>query len=126
VTGAHGQILWLEGAAGLRRRAGAMHFVAGADWSEARAGTNAPGPRCGPAGACRSSVPSTWCVRSPRGAARRSRSTTPAPGPCSAHAAFGGYKSSGTGCENHLMMLDHDQQTTNLLVSYNPSKLGFF
>jgi hypothetical protein len=43
VTDAHGQILWLEGDARLRRRAEAMHFVAGADWSEARAGTNAPG-----------------------------------------------------------------------------------
>ncbi len=43
VTDAHGRILWLEGDAGLRRRAEAMHFVAGADWSEARAGTNAPG-----------------------------------------------------------------------------------
>jgi hypothetical protein len=43
VTDASGQILWLEGDAGLRTRAEAMHFVAGADWSEARAGTNAPG-----------------------------------------------------------------------------------
>ena len=43
-----------------------------------------------------------------------------------AHAAFGGYKSSGIGRENHLMMLDHYQQTKNLLVSYNPNKLGFF
>ena len=43
-----------------------------------------------------------------------------------AHAAFGGYKASGVGRENHLMMLDHYQQTKNLLVSYNPQKLGFF
>lgn len=43
-----------------------------------------------------------------------------------AHAAFGGYKSSGIGRENHLMMLDHYQQTKNLLVSYNPNKQGFF
>jgi aldehyde dehydrogenase len=43
-----------------------------------------------------------------------------------AHAAFGGYKSSGIGRENHLMMLDHYQQTKNLLVSYSPNKLGFF
>lgn len=43
VTDAQGQILWLEGDARLRSRAEAMHFVAGADWSEARAGTNAPG-----------------------------------------------------------------------------------
>jgi len=43
-----------------------------------------------------------------------------------AHAAFGGYKSSGIGRENHRMMLDHYQQTKNLLVSYSPSKLGFF
>ena len=43
-----------------------------------------------------------------------------------AHAAFGGYKQSGIGRENHLMMLDHYQQTKNLLVSYTPKKLGFF
>lgn len=43
-----------------------------------------------------------------------------------AHAAFGGYKSSGIGRENHRMMLDHYQQTKNLLVSYSSKKLGFF
>ncbi len=43
-----------------------------------------------------------------------------------AHAAFGGYKSSGIGRENHKMMLDHYQQTKNLLVSYSQDKLGFF
>jgi aldehyde dehydrogenase len=43
-----------------------------------------------------------------------------------AHAAFGGYKMSGIGRENHKMMLSHYQQTKNLLVSYSPSKLGFF
>lgn len=43
-----------------------------------------------------------------------------------AHAAFGGYKQSGIGRENHLMMLRHYQQTKNMLVSYNPNKLGFF
>jgi aldehyde dehydrogenase len=43
-----------------------------------------------------------------------------------AHAAFGGYKGSGMGRENHKMMLDHYQQTKNLLVSYAPQKLGFF
>ncbi|MEK9200116.1 aldehyde dehydrogenase [Ureibacillus sp. 179-F W5.1 NHS] len=43
-----------------------------------------------------------------------------------AHAAFGGYKMSGVGRENHLMMLEHYQQTKNLLVSYSPNKLGFF
>ena len=43
-----------------------------------------------------------------------------------AHAAFGGYKQSGVGRENHKMMLDHYQQTKNMLVSYNPNKLGFF
>jgi aldehyde dehydrogenase len=43
-----------------------------------------------------------------------------------AHAAFGGYKGSGIGRENHKMMLDHYQQTKNLLVSYSPNKLGFF
>jgi len=44
----------------------------------------------------------------------------------SAHAAFGGYKKSGIGRETHKMMLDHYQQTKNLLVSYSPQKLGFF
>ena len=43
-----------------------------------------------------------------------------------AHAAFGGYKGSGIGRETHKMMLDHYQQTKNLLVSYQPQKLGFF
>ena len=43
-----------------------------------------------------------------------------------AHAAFGGYKESGIGRETHKAMLDHYQQTKNLLVSYSPSALGFF
>ncbi|MOA36368.1 Acetaldehyde dehydrogenase 2 [compost metagenome] len=43
-----------------------------------------------------------------------------------AHAAFGGYKQSGIGRETHKMMLDHYQQTKNLLVSYSEDKLGFF
>ncbi|MFL5384635.1 MAG: aldehyde dehydrogenase family protein [Longimicrobiaceae bacterium] len=43
-----------------------------------------------------------------------------------AHAAFGGYKQSGFGRETHRQMLDHYQQTKNLLVSYSPKALGFF
>ena len=43
-----------------------------------------------------------------------------------AHAAFGGFKQSGIGRENHKMMLDHYQQTKNLLVRYSPKALGFF
>jgi aldehyde dehydrogenase len=43
-----------------------------------------------------------------------------------AHAAFGGYKASGIGRETHKMMLDHYQQTKNLLVSYSAKALGFF
>jgi aldehyde dehydrogenase len=43
-----------------------------------------------------------------------------------AHAAFGGYKASGVGRENHKMMLDHYTQTKNLLVSYDPEPMGFF
>jgi aldehyde dehydrogenase len=43
-----------------------------------------------------------------------------------AHAAFGGYKQSGIGRENHKMMLDHYQKTKNLLVSYSPKAAGFF
>ena len=43
-----------------------------------------------------------------------------------AHAAFGGYKNSGVGRENHRMMLDHYSQTKCLLVSYDPNPLGFF
>ena len=42
------------------------------------------------------------------------------------HAAFGGYKKSDIGRENHKMMLDHYQQTKNVLVSYSPKALGFF
>jgi len=43
-----------------------------------------------------------------------------------AHAAFGGYKKSGFGRENHKMMLSHYQQTKNMLVSYNKKAMGFF
>lgn len=43
-----------------------------------------------------------------------------------AHAAFGGYKKSGIGRENHLMMLDHYQQTKNLLISYSEGAAGLF
>lgn len=43
-----------------------------------------------------------------------------------AHAPFGGYKKSGFGRENHLMMLNHYRQTKNMLISYSKSKLGFF
>jgi aldehyde dehydrogenase len=43
-----------------------------------------------------------------------------------AGASFGGYKQSGIGRETHKMMLDHYQQTKNMLVSYSPNKLGFF
>jgi aldehyde dehydrogenase len=43
-----------------------------------------------------------------------------------AHAAFGGYKQSGIGRETHKMMLDHYQQTKNILVSYDPKAMGFF
>ncbi|WP_417584275.1 aldehyde dehydrogenase family protein [Nitrincola sp.] len=43
-----------------------------------------------------------------------------------AHAAFGGYKKSGVGRENHKMMLDHYQQTKNMLVSYDTNPMGFF
>ncbi len=43
-----------------------------------------------------------------------------------AHAAFGGYKQSGIGRENHSMMLSHYQQTKNLLVSYDKNPMGFF
>ncbi len=43
-----------------------------------------------------------------------------------AHAAFGGYKQSGFGRENHKMMLDHYQQTKNLMVSYSQKAQGFF
>ena len=44
--------------------------------------------------------------------------------PYPAHAAFGGYKQSGIGRENHKMMLDHYQQTKNLLVSYYAQGAG--
>jgi len=43
-----------------------------------------------------------------------------------AHAAFGGYKESGFGRETHKMILDHYQQTKNLLVSYGTKAMGFF
>ncbi|HVQ92764.1 MAG TPA: aldehyde dehydrogenase family protein, partial [Mycobacteriales bacterium] len=43
-----------------------------------------------------------------------------------AGAAFGGYKVSGIGRENHRMMLEHYTQTKNLLVSYSPTPMGLF
>ncbi len=43
-----------------------------------------------------------------------------------AHAPFGGYKKSGFGRENHLMMLDHYRQTKNMLISYDKKAMGFF
>ena len=43
-----------------------------------------------------------------------------------AHAAFGGYKKSGIGRENHKMMLDHYRQTKNMLISYDKNAMGFF
>lgn len=43
-----------------------------------------------------------------------------------AHASFGGYKKSGIGRENHKMMLDHYQQTKNMLISYDKNPMGFF
>lgn len=43
-----------------------------------------------------------------------------------AHAAFGGYKKSGFGRENHKMMLNHYRQTKNMLVSYDKDAMGFF
>lgn len=43
-----------------------------------------------------------------------------------AGAAFGGYKNSGIGRENHKMMMNHYQQTKNMLVSYDPNPMGFF
>lgn len=43
-----------------------------------------------------------------------------------AGAAFGGYKASGIGRENHRMMLDHYSQTKCLLVSYDDHALGLF
>ena len=69
--------------------------------------------------------------RQPRLPLRPRRSRPAASGPTAttlypAHAAFGGYKQSGIGRENHKMMLDHYQQTKNLLVSYSPKALGFF
>ena len=47
-------------------------------------------------------------------------------GPHFLGAPFGGVKQSGIGRETHKMMLDHYQQTKNLLVSYYPKALGFF
>jgi aldehyde dehydrogenase len=43
-----------------------------------------------------------------------------------AHAPFGGYKISGFGRENHLMMMNHYRQSKNMLISYDKNKLGFF
>ena len=42
VTAADGTLMWVEGDRRACRRAEAMNFVPGADWSERGAGTNAP------------------------------------------------------------------------------------
>ena len=80
--------------------------------------STASAPACGRATATR---PTAWAAAS-RPAACGPTATTSIP----AHAAFGGYKQSGIGRETHKMMLDHYQQTKNMLVSYSPKALGFF
>ena len=74
--------------------------------------STASAPACGPATA-------TAAYRAGR-AIQAGRVWTNCYHPYPAHAAFGGYKQSGIGRENHKMMLDHYQQTKNLLVSYSP------
>ena len=64
---------------------------------------------------------SAWAARSRPGACGPTATTSTPRG-----AAFGGYKSSGVGRENHRMMLEHYSQTKCLLVSYDPDALGFF
>jgi aldehyde dehydrogenase len=66
-------------------------------------------------------APIAWVV-----ASRRGRVWTNCYHAYPAHAAFGGYKESGIGRETHKVMLNHYQQTKNLLVSYSPKALGFF
>ncbi len=66
-------------------------------------------------------APTASAARSRRAASGRIATT-----PIRPHAAFGGYKQSGIGRETHKMMLDHYQQTKNMLVSYSPKALGFF
>ena len=78
----------------------------------------ASAPACGPA---TSIAPIAWAA-----ASRPGRVWTNCYHLYPAHAAFGGYKKSGIGRENHKMMLDHYQQTKNVLVSYSPKALGFF
>ena len=84
VSDAAGQLLWVEGCPSLRARAEGMHFLPGADWSEASAGTNAPGTALALGDPFRSSAPSTWSARSRPGAARPPRSANPTPGRSSA------------------------------------------
>jgi hypothetical protein len=43
ITAADGTLLWVEGDPKALRKAESMNFVPGADWSERRVGTNAPG-----------------------------------------------------------------------------------
>ncbi|HYO04045.1 MAG TPA: transcriptional regulator [Mycobacterium sp.] len=43
ISAADGTLLWVEGDSSACRKAEAMNFVPGADWSERSAGTNAPG-----------------------------------------------------------------------------------
>jgi aldehyde dehydrogenase len=72
-------------------------------------------------GAAMATSPTAWAARS-RPAACGPTATTPT----RRTPTFGGYKESGIGRETHKVMLDHYQQTKNLLVSYSEQKLGFF
>ena len=78
-------------------------------------------PRRGRVDARHHRAPIAWAAASRRAASGPTAITL-----YPAHAAFGGYKQSGIGRETHKMMLDHYQQTKNLLVSYSPKALGFF
>jgi transcriptional regulator of acetoin/glycerol metabolism len=113
ITDAQGQLLWVRGKPGVLRQAEAIQFVEGAQWDERHAGTNAPGTAL----LLDAPVTITSAEHFVRPVQRWS---------CAAAPVHGGYKQSGVGRENHKMMLDHYQQTKNLLVSYSPKKLGFF
>ena len=86
-------------------------------WPSPTTPSTASAPASGPA---TSTAPTAWAAGSRPVAWTNCYHLYPA------HAAFGGYKKSGVGRETHKMMLDHYQQTKNLLVSYDINPLGFF
>ncbi len=116
---------------GPEQRCGSSRRRSSARSSLSPASTATPTASRSPTTPCTGSAPGSGVATGARPTAPGATSRPAASGRTAttlypAHAAFGGYKQSGIGRENHKMMLDHYQQTKNLLVSYSPKPMGFF